>query len=82
MLNVHELQIFLIAAETENFSEAGRRLNISQPAVSMQIRALETMLGVDLFHRSGRHISLTEAGHAHFIVSYSRTLMSACSKAE
>jgi DNA-binding transcriptional LysR family regulator len=63
MLNIHELQVFLIAAETENFSEAGRRLNISQPAVSMQIRSLETAMGVDLFHRSGRHITLTEAGH-------------------
>ena len=39
MLNIHELRIFLMAAETENFSEAGRRLNISQPAVSMQIRS-------------------------------------------
>ncbi len=64
MLNIHELRIFLMAAETENFSEAGRRLNISQPAVSMQIRSLETTLGVRLFHRSGRHIALTEAGEA------------------
>lgn len=64
MLNIHEMQVFLVAAETENFSETGRQLNISQPAVSMQIRALEDSLGMDLFHRSGRHIALTEAGHA------------------
>jgi DNA-binding transcriptional LysR family regulator len=64
MLDIHELQIFLVAAETENFSEAGRRLNISQPAVSMQIRSLETRLNIELFHRSGRHIALTEAGYA------------------
>src|SRR5574341_999847 len=64
MLNVHELQVFLAAAETENFSEAGRRLNISQPAVSMQIRALETRMGMELFRRSGRHIALTEAVRA------------------
>lgn len=62
MLNLHELQVFLVAAETENFSEAGRRLSLSQPAVSMQIHALEVQLGVLLFHRSGRHIALTEAG--------------------
>ncbi len=62
MLNIHEMQVFLIAAETENFSETGRRVNISQPAVSMQIRSLETRLGTELFYRSGRHISLTEAG--------------------
>lgn len=64
MLNFHELQVFLIAAETENFSEAGRRLNLSQPAVSMQIHSLEVQLGMKLFHRSGRHIALTEAGQA------------------
>jgi DNA-binding transcriptional LysR family regulator len=64
MLNIHELQVFMAAAETENFSEAGRQLSISQPAVSMQIRALETRLGMELFHRSGRHIALTEAGRA------------------
>lgn len=62
MLDFQELQIFLAAAETENFSEAGRRLNISQPAISMQIHALEMRLGVQLFHRSGRYINLTEAG--------------------
>ncbi|HEC21336.1 MAG TPA: LysR family transcriptional regulator [Chloroflexi bacterium] len=64
MLNLNELQVFIVAAETENFSEAGRRLNLSQPAVSMQIRSLETQLNVTLFHRAGRHIRLTEAGHA------------------
>lgn len=62
MLDIHELRVFLAAAETENFSEAGRRLHISQPAVSMQIRALEEQLGISLFQRTGRHIVLTEAG--------------------
>lgn len=64
MLNLIELRVFLIAAETENFSETGRRLSLSQPAVSMQIQSLEAQLGIQLFHRSGRHISLTEAGAA------------------
>ncbi len=73
MLNLHELQVFLVAAETENFSEAGRRLNLSQPAVSMQIHALEVQLGVKLFHRSGRHISLTEKGQA--LVPMARDLL-------
>lgn len=59
-----ELQVFLVAAETENFSETGRRLGLSQPAVSMQIKSLEATLGVELFRRSGRRVSLTEAGHA------------------
>lgn len=64
MLTTNELQVFLAAAETENFSEAGRRLGVSQPAISMQIKALEDRLGLELFQRSGRHISLSEAGRA------------------
>lgn len=62
MLNPRELQIFLAAAETENFSEAARRLNISQPAISMQIRSLEEKLKVPLFTRTGRQVALTEPG--------------------
>lgn len=62
MLDIYEMQIFLAAAETGSFSEAGRRLQMSQPAVSMQIRSLENRLGVALFHRAGRHIRLTEVG--------------------
>jgi DNA-binding transcriptional LysR family regulator len=73
MLDIYELQIFLEAAETCSFSEAGRRLQLSQPAVSMQIRSLETRLGVDLFHRSGRHIRLTEA--AQTLIPMARELV-------
>ncbi len=62
MLDVYELKVFLVAAETENFSEAARQLNLTQPAVSMQIRSLEKKLGVDLFFRAGRSLALTEQG--------------------
>jgi len=62
MLNVHELTVFLIAAETQNFSEAARQLNLTQPAVSMQIKALEKKLNIPLFHRTGRTLLLTESG--------------------
>ena len=64
MLDIYEVQIFLAAAEAGSFSEAGRRLQLSQPAVSMQIRSLEKRLGIDLFNRAGRNIKLTEAGLA------------------
>jgi len=64
MLNNYELNIFLVAAETENFSQAARQLNLTQPAVSMQVQALEKQLGVQLFHRVGRTLSLTEQGKA------------------
>lgn len=64
MLDVYELKVFLVAAETENFSEAARQLNLTQPAVSMQIRALERKLDVTLFHRAGRSLALSERGKA------------------
>ncbi|MCK4450737.1 MAG: LysR family transcriptional regulator, partial [Anaerolineae bacterium] len=64
MLNLSEMQVFTVAAETENFSEAARRLRLSQPAVSQQIRSLENYLDVELFLRSGRGVTLTEAGGA------------------
>ncbi len=64
MLDVYELSIFLAAAETENFSAAARQLNLTQPAVSMQIRALEKKLDVSLFHRVGRTLTLSERGKA------------------
>jgi len=64
MLNLSEMQVFTVAAETENFSKAARRLRLSQPAVSQQIRSLENYLDVELFLRSGRGVTLTEAGGA------------------
>jgi LysR family transcriptional regulator, transcriptional activator of the cysJI operon len=64
MLDTYTLSIFLAAAHTENFSEAARQLNLTQPAVSMQIRALERRLDIPLFHRVGRSLSLTEQGKA------------------
>lgn len=62
MLNLSEMQVFAVAAETENFSEAARRLHLSQPAVSQQIHSLERYLGIQLFRRSGRSVTLTDAG--------------------
>jgi DNA-binding transcriptional LysR family regulator len=62
MLNLLEIQVFTAAAEAKNFSEAARRLHLSQPAVSQQIRSLEQYLNVQLFSRSGRGVTLTEAG--------------------
>lgn len=64
MLDIHALRVFLEAARTENFTEAGRILNLTQPAVSMQIRSLENYLQVELFERDGRSIRLTKAGQA------------------
>jgi DNA-binding transcriptional LysR family regulator len=62
VLNLSEIQVFVAAAETGNFSEAARRIHLSQPAVSQQIRSLENYFGVQLFIRSGRGVALADAG--------------------
>lgn len=64
MLDNYALQVFLEAARTENFTKAGQALNLSQSAVSLQIRSLEDYLQVTLFERNGRNVRLTKAGQA------------------
>ncbi len=62
MLDTHQLRIFLAAAETLNFSQAARRLHMSQPSVTQHMHNLETHFELKLFNRNGRKLSLTEAG--------------------
>ncbi len=62
MLNLEVLNIFLTVADLGSFSEAGRQLHISQPAVSQAIQGLEKQLAVQLFLRQGRSVHLSEAG--------------------
>ncbi len=62
MLDSHQLRVFLAAAETLNFSQAARRLHMSQPSVTQHIRNLESHFGMPLFLRTNRKLSLTEAG--------------------
>lgn len=64
MVNLNELVIFLAAAECGNFSQAGRQLHLSQPAVSQNMENLEKRFGAKLFMRQGRTVRLTEAGQA------------------
>lgn len=62
MLDAHQLNVFLIAARTLNFTAAARQLHMTQPSVSQHIQALEQHFDVQLFVRSGRHLRLTDAG--------------------
>ena len=61
-INLHHLRLFRAVARDGTLTGAARALNISQSAVSTQIRALEESLGHDLFERAGRNLVLTEAG--------------------
>ena len=64
MLDAHQLNVFLVAAETLNFTQAAQRLHMSQPSVSQHIQALERHFNADLFERSGRNLQLSDAGLA------------------
>jgi LysR family cyn operon transcriptional activator len=61
-LEIRHLRYFLAVAEAGSFSRAADRLGISQPAISQQMRDLETGLRVSLFQRRGKRILLTSAG--------------------
>jgi DNA-binding transcriptional LysR family regulator len=64
MIDPLQFNIFLIAAETLNFSRTAERLNMSQPSVTQNIRRIEQHFGTALFERTGRKLALTEAGMA------------------
>jgi LysR family transcriptional activator of nhaA len=61
-LNLHHLRLFRAVASDGTLTGAARRLNLSQSALSTQLRRLEASLGQDLFERRGRGLVLTEAG--------------------
>ncbi len=61
-LNLHHLRLFRAVAHDGTLTGAARRLNLSQSALSAQIKALEAALGHTLFERRGRGLVLTEAG--------------------
>jgi DNA-binding transcriptional LysR family regulator len=62
-LNLHALRLFYHVAESGSVTLASEALNISQPAVTSQIKKLEREIGLRLFSPKGRGILLTEAGH-------------------
>lgn len=71
-MDIRELRTFIAAAETGSFTRAGGRLQISQSAVSQQIRLLEESLGTPLFTRRAREVSLTRAGSV--LLPYARQI--------
>jgi LysR family transcriptional regulator, transcriptional activator of the cysJI operon len=80
MLNLDALKVFLAVAEHGSFSEAGRQLHLSQPAVSQIMQGLERQLGAQLFIRQGRTVQMTEGGQ--MLVPMGRELLASAQRVE
>ena len=63
-MNISYFSTFLTVLDAGNFSAAAKILNISQPAVSFQMQALEKYLGAPVFERVGHELKLTDEGNA------------------
>ena len=61
-LNLREIRAFIAVAQTGSFTRAAGRLHLSQPALTVQIRRLEDIVGTRLFDRNSRSVALTPVG--------------------
>jgi DNA-binding transcriptional LysR family regulator len=80
MVEIRQLRYFVAVAEEGNFGRAARRLHLSQPPLSMQIKGLEKELDVSLFDRTTRRVELTDSGRALF--PRARQILSAVEEAK
>ena len=71
-INLHQLRIFHAVAEHGGYSRAAEALYLSQPGVSLQVKALEKSIGLPLFEKVGRSQHLTEAGRE--LLNYSERI--------
>lgn len=74
-MELRQLTYFVAVAEEGQFTRGSERVAVAQPAVSTQIRQLESELGEPLFHRGPREATLTEAGQA--FLPYARAALAA-----
>jgi DNA-binding transcriptional LysR family regulator len=72
-VNVTQLRAFVSVVDLGSFSEAARQSGVSQPAVTMQIKALESDVGVTLLDRRYHRVELTQAGQA--LLPYARNVL-------
>ena len=79
-LEDHKLKVFCTVAETKSFSKASEIIHLTQPAVSLQIQALEEIYETKLFDRSSNVIALTTAGE--ILYKYAKDIRSLYAEAE
>lgn len=72
-LTIRQLQVFVCAARHLSFARAAEELHLTQPAISMQVKELESTVGLPLFDRGGRRVALTTPGE-YFLVHARRML--------
>jgi DNA-binding transcriptional LysR family regulator len=77
---LRQFRVFEAVASRLSFTQAAKALHLSQPAVSMQVKAMEEQVGLPLFEQLGKKIYLTEAGHE--IYHYSRAIGQLLDEAE
>lgn len=80
MFDLYKLQIFAQVAQAGSFSGAAERLLMSQPAVSQHMKELEAMLGVQLFRRGRRGVTLTAEGRT--LLDYAQRIFALAAEAE
>lgn len=78
-MNIAQLHTFITVVESGSFSAAAKKLGLSQPAVTLQLQALETDIGASLLMRKYRRIELTEAGE--ILIPYAREMLQLSDKA-
>jgi DNA-binding transcriptional LysR family regulator len=76
---LHQLRIFVAVAKHLSFARAADEMHLSQPAVSMQIKELESVMELPLFERAGRSIRLTMPGE--YLLVYARRILGALKEA-
>ena len=79
-ITFRQLRVFLEVAQSGSMTRAAESLHLTPPAVSMQVKELESQVGLPLFDREGRQVSLSTAGE-YFLV-HARRLMGALKDAE
>jgi LysR family transcriptional regulator, low CO2-responsive transcriptional regulator len=79
-VTLRQLEVFAAVARNESFTKAAKKLHLSQPGVSMQIKQLESSIGLPLFEHVGKKIYLTDAGREMF--AYSQGIQNLLDEAE